>query len=95
MQSVDSRKYRGYTLVADTDCKVMIITKQSYNMVLSVYNMDRERNCQTLLQKVPIIRQWPLMKIIAFSEHFQKQSFEPGQIVYDLGDPTDTVYFVK
>jgi len=39
-------------------------------MVLSVHSMDRERLCQNLLQKVPILRNWPLMKILDTSEHF-------------------------
>jgi hypothetical protein len=34
------------------------------------------------------------MKIIGMSEHFKKKTFEPGAKIYDLGDPSSTVYFI-
>ena len=41
------------------------------------------------------MRDWPLTKIIDVSEHFHKKTFEPGQIIYDLCDKVDNIYFVQ
>jgi len=43
---------------------------------------------------VPILKDWPLVRINEMSEHFKKKMFEPGEKVYDLGDPSSNVYFV-
>ena len=64
-------------------------------MAHSVFEMDRERLCHNLLQKVPIMRNWPLTKIIEMSEHFKKKTFEPGENIYDLGDKVDNIYFIQ
>lgn len=42
-QSVSTLKYRNYKAVANTDCKVISCSKQSFNMVMSVQKMDKER----------------------------------------------------
>ena len=63
-------------------------------MVLSVYKMDRERTCQKLLKKVPILREWSIKKVIETSEFFQKKFYEPGEIIYDIGDKSDNIYFI-
>lgn len=57
--------------------------------------MDKESQTQNLLQRVPIIRDWGIMKIISLSEHFKKMSFEPGQVIFDIGDLSDTLYFIQ
>ena len=93
-KSIDSRKMRSYDIVSHTDSKVLQCTKSSFHMVLSIYSMDRERLCQNLIQKVPIMRNWPLMKIINASDRFVRKSFEPGQLIYDIGGPSDKVYFI-
>ena len=86
---------RDFSLVANEDCKVLLCTRTGYNMVLSVYRMDKERICQKLLKKVPILRNWSIKKVIEVSEHFQKRQYEPGETIYDIGDRTDNIYFIK
>ena len=45
-KSLEARCYkRDFTVVSNEDSKVILCTKASFNMVLSVYKMDRERVC--------------------------------------------------
>ena len=41
------------------------------------------------------MRDWPLTKIVDISEHFKSISFEPGEVIYDLGSRSDAIYFVQ
>ncbi len=74
---------------------MLLLTKNAYLMAESIFEMDRERLSQTLLQKVPIMRNWPLTKIIDISEHFKVRTFEPGEVIYDIGDKSDHIYFIN
>ena len=48
-----------------------------------------------LLKKVPIIRSWSLVKISKVSDLFKLHSFEPGEIIYNIEDSVDRIYFVN
>ena len=41
------------------------------------------------------MRDWPLTKIVDVSEHIGCSSYKPGEIIYDMGDNSDYVFFVK
>ena len=93
---LESRLYkRDFTVVSNENSKVLLCSRTGYNMVLSIYRMDRERICQKLLKKVPILCEWSIKKVIEVSEFFHKKSFEPGEIIYDIGDKTDNIYFIQ
>ena len=40
------------------------------------------------------MRTWPLTKITDMSEQFKKKSYKPGELIYDLGDKVDDIYFI-
>ena len=89
-----SNKNRNFRVVSDTVSKVLICSKASYMMVKRVQMMDKDRQSQALLKKIPIIREWSLMKIINMCYEIEKHTYEPGSIVYDIGSPTDKIYFI-
>lgn len=41
------------------------------------------------------MRNWPLTKIVDVSEKIKRYSYEPGEIIYDLGSHSDGIYFVQ
>lgn len=91
---VDSFKIRNYSVVAETEVIVLSCTKSVFRSVTNVYNIDRERNCERMLKCAPILRDWAPEKKFAVTPHFKKQSFEPGELIYDLGSKSDNIYFI-
>ena len=89
------RKFRNYCIKSKTDSQVMLITRNAFQTAKGFYDLDKERTCHRLLQKVPIMRDWPLTKIVDISEHFKSISFEPGEVIYDLGSKSDAIFFVQ
>ena len=79
---------------SNTDSKVLLLTKNQFYNGLEVFAMDRESLCHSLLQKVRIVKGWGLTKIVDLSPHFKKEVFEPGAIIYDVGSPSDNIYFI-
>ena len=71
-------KNRDFRIVSDTASKVLICSKASYMMVKRVQLMDKDRQSQALLKKVPILREWSLMKIINLCYEIERRSYEPG-----------------
>ena len=63
------RKVRNYYVKAHTPVKIMLLSRNAYSTTKGMYDMDRERLCHRLLQKVPIMREWPLTKIVDVSDH--------------------------
>ena len=64
-------------------------------MLQSFIELEKQRICNLLLKKVPIIRNWSLVKIVKVSDIFKLHWFEPGDIIYDLEEPVDRIYFVN
>jgi hypothetical protein len=42
-----------------------------------------------------VIKNWKLGNIYAYVESMREMNYQPGQTLYTVGDPSETVYIVK
>lgn len=75
IEPMSVRKMRNFYVKANTSAKVMLLSRNAYSTTKGMYDLDRERLCHRLLQKVPIMRDWPLTKIVDVSDHIYRRSF--------------------
>ena len=89
-----TRKRRNYFVKSLSDAKVIHLSRNAFRTAKELYKLDVERLTHRLLQKVPVIRDWPLIKIVDISDRFTRKSYEPGEIIYNLGNTVDKVFFI-
>ena len=87
---------RGFSLVAGKDpCKVLFLTKTNFSLAEKYYHMEKVRMSEKLLKRVPIMKEWNMVKRMGFAENLNKETYEPGQEIYGLSEKVDDVFFIK
>ena len=91
-----TRRERDFSLVAGKEaCKVMFLSKTNFSLAEKYYHMEKVRTCERLLKRVPIMKEWSMVKRMGFSETLTKKTYEPGEQVYGLSEKVDDVFFIQ
>ena len=73
----------------------MFLTKTNFSLAEKYYQMEKVRMCEKLLKRVPIMKEWNMVKRMGFSENLNKETYEPGQTVYGLSEKVDDIFFIR
>lgn len=90
-----SRAGRTATVVAKVDTKLLKLTQQDHDSVVLGAKKREKYNFTLFLHTIPFFDVWQLVKVHRLSNALISTHFAPGQVIYDIGAKSASLYILK
>lgn len=92
---LSDQKQSSMTIKAQEATVCLRLTKIDYDSILINYKkLQKQKNCK-LLMNILFFKQWTTLKIQHLCNFLVKQKFNPGAIIFEKGDQTETFFIIK
>ena len=86
---------RNATIKAVTECKVLILHKQDYDLILSDFDKLRKRQDLDFLINLPYLSKWDNLQKHYFNEVIDRKLISHKELVYKQGDISYTFNLIR
>jgi len=94
-RALESNANRGATIVANTDCELLVLTTQTYNSLKNEFNKKIKQMMDFIIEALPGLRDINAKAIIKnYIYLFEERTFYYGNHIVNEGEKGDYFYFV-
>uniref|UniRef100_A0A1A7XDL5 Uncharacterized protein n=1 Tax=Iconisemion striatum TaxID=60296 RepID=A0A1A7XDL5_9TELE len=84
-----------YSVSAQTDCKLWVIDRSTYQTELTRCGLDRFSQSKDLLRSLPILQSLPEDVVMKTCDHMKETNYTDGDFIIQQGATGDTFYIIS
>mmetsp|Transcript_7230 Transcript_7230/g.13367 ORF Transcript_7230/g.13367 Transcript_7230/m.13367 type:complete len:526 (-) Transcript_7230:839-2416(-) len=93
--SLLTNKPRAATILAQTDCKLLKLTKKDYQQILQRLEHQKIERRIAFLKSLTVFSKWTWESLLKLTYFLSSVKYRQGGVVFKEGSPSDEVYIVK
>lgn len=93
--ALDTNMPRSANVIAEEPTICFVLKKDDYErVILNIKKLERYENTKFLMS-MEYFKSWSFLKVHRLSSFMIVKNFQAGQLLYDIGDPSNTFYIIK
>jgi hypothetical protein len=66
-----------------------------FQSAINNFNTEKRKHALVLLNRIPVFKDWNMIRKTAFGDSMTSSRYETGEVVYSTGEEVISVYFVR